>query len=201
MHFRTKIFFFVIAIISSGLIVMSGCGKRVSTTQTEQTEETTKSEAEVARPTVSGTPETTIIEPPVSQIEVAQEDIPIEEKTLEVVIPSERLAKGINDVYFDYDRYIIRDDAKDVLSTNVDLLKGIKFKKLVIEGHCDERGTSEYNIALGERRAESAKRYLSTLGIDQSKISIISFGEEKPFCSEQDENCWQQNRRAHFVVE
>ena len=88
MHFRTKIFFFVIAIISSGLIVMSGCGKRVSTTQTEQTEETTKSEAEVARPTVSGTPETTIIEPPVSQIEVAQEDIPIEEKTLEVVIPS-----------------------------------------------------------------------------------------------------------------
>ena len=197
MHFRTKIFFFVIAIISSGLIVMSGCGKRVSTTQTE---ETTKPEAEVAKPTASEAPETTIIEPPVSQIEIAQEDIPIEEKTLEVVIPSERLAKGISDVYFDYDRYIIRDDAKDALRTNADLLKGIKFKKLVIEGHCDERGTSEYNIALGERRAESARRYLSTLGIDQSKISIISFGEEKPFCSEQDENCWQQNRRAHFIL-
>jgi peptidoglycan-associated lipoprotein len=199
MHFRTKFLFFVIAIISSGLIIMSGCGKRVSTTQTE---ETTKPEAEVARPTptVSGTPETTIIEPPVSQIEVAQEDIPIEEKTLEVVIPSERLAKGINDIYFDYDRYIIRDDAKDVLRTNADLLKGKNFRKLVIEGHCDERGTSEYNIALGERRAESAKRYLSTLGIDSSKISVISFGEEKPFCSEQDENCWQQNRRAHFIL-
>lgn len=198
MYFRTKFLFFVIAIISSGLIVMSGCGKRVSTTQTE---ETTKPEAEVARPTptVTETPETTIIEPPVSQIEIAQEDIPIEEKILET-IPTAQLAKGINDIYFDYDRYIIRDDAKDVLRTNADLLKVKKFKKLVIEGHCDERGTSEYNIALGERRAESARRYLSTLGIDQSKISIISFGEEKPFCSEQNENCWQENRRAHFIL-
>lgn len=76
-----------------------------------------------------------------------------------------------------------------------------KYPKLrvIIEGHCDERGTNEYNFALGQKRADSAKQYLITLGIISSRIDIISYGEEKPLCTEQNESCWQKNRRAHFV--
>ena len=86
------------------------------------------------------------------------------------------------------------------MQNNAEFLRSNKNAKVVIEGHCDERGTIEYNIALGQRRAESAKRYLINLGIDASRISTVSYGKERPFCKEHNEDCYQSNRRAHFIV-
>ncbi len=110
------------------------------------------------------------------------------------------LQSRIQDIHFDYDRYDIRDDAKPVLKEVSAILSGNKNIKIIIEGHCDERGTNEYNLGLGDRRANSAKEYLMSLGIPSGKVETISYGEEKPLCAEQTEECWAKNRRAHFVL-
>jgi len=109
------------------------------------------------------------------------------------------LQSRIQDIHFDYDRYDIKDDAKPVLKEVSTILSRNKNIKVIIEGHCDERGTNEYNLGLGDRRANSAKEYLISLGIPSNKIETISYGEEKPICTEQTEDCWAKNRRAHFV--
>lgn len=114
----------------------------------------------------------------------------------------ERAAKaetGMKAVYFDYDRAIVRDDARAVLKANAAYLKANPNVKVRIEGNCDERGTVEYNQALGQRRAANTKKYLSNLGISSQRISLISYGKEKPFCQESSEDCWQKNRRADLV--
>jgi peptidoglycan-associated lipoprotein len=103
------------------------------------------------------------------------------------------------DIYFDYDKSFIREDAKPVLQDVADYLKGDPSKSILIEGHCDERGTAEYNIALGERRAESTKNYLVSLGVRSGAVSTVSFGEEKPWDPGHNEAAWAKNRRSHFV--
>jgi len=114
--------------------------------------------------------------------------------------PSTELANMIiEDVYFDFDRYSIRADSKKALEDDAALLKNNGAMKITIEGHCDERGPDEYNLVLGQKRADSVKRYLKDLGVDSSRIATISFGSEKPFCSEHNEACWQKNRTAHLV--
>jgi peptidoglycan-associated lipoprotein len=105
------------------------------------------------------------------------------------------------DIYFDYDQYIIRGDAQSVLETNAVWFKAGPDRTVLIEGHCDERGTSAYNLVLGERRAAAAKRYLQDLGVAPSRIKIASYGKERPFCTEHSEACWQSNRRAHFRLQ
>jgi peptidoglycan-associated lipoprotein len=110
-------------------------------------------------------------------------------------------AKGyLKDAFFDYDKADLRDDARTALSTDAEWLKRYRTVQFLIEGHCDERGTSEYNLALGDRRANAAKEYLVSLGVDASRVKTVSYGKERPFCSESTEGCWQQNRRAHFLV-
>lgn len=109
-------------------------------------------------------------------------------------------AEGLKPVYFDFDKSFIRGDAKAVMKTNAEWLKANSKAKVRIEGNCDERGTVEYNQALGQRRAASAKKYLTDLGVSGHRISLISHGKEKPVCSEHDESCWQRNRRDDFVV-
>jgi peptidoglycan-associated lipoprotein len=110
-------------------------------------------------------------------------------------------ARGyLKDAFFDYDKADLRDDARTVLSTDAEWLKRYRTIQFLIEGHCDERGTSEYNLALGDRRANAAKEYLVSLGVDASRIKTVSYGKERPFCNESSEDCWQQNRRAHFLV-
>jgi peptidoglycan-associated lipoprotein len=104
------------------------------------------------------------------------------------------------DVQFDYDSYDLRQDARSTLEQNANWLKENSGKRVEIEGHCDERGTVEYNLALGAKRAKSAKDYLVSLGISSERLSTISYGEELPLCRELDEGCWSRNRRAHFVV-
>jgi peptidoglycan-associated lipoprotein len=109
-------------------------------------------------------------------------------------------AGPLKDVNFDFDHYDLRADAKAILKGHAAWLKANPQGRVEVEGHCDERGTSKYNIALGAKRAESAKRYLIDLGISPSTLSTISYGEELPLCREQNETCWAKNRRAHFVV-
>lgn len=114
-------------------------------------------------------------------------------------LDSDSLVLKLEDIFFDFDKEIINSDSKLILNRNVQLLKENPDKKIIIEGHTDERGTNDYNLSLGERRARTTKRYLVARGIAPERISTITYGEERPFCSEQTEECFQLNRRAHFV--
>jgi peptidoglycan-associated lipoprotein len=106
----------------------------------------------------------------------------------------------LKDVLFEFDSYDLRGNARDILKGNADWLKSNPSARIEVEGHCDERGTSEYNLALGAKRSQVAKDYLVNLGISPDRISTISYGEEIPVCTEASENCWRQNRRARFIV-
>ena len=122
-------------------------------------------------------------------------------ETKEVEVPKYTEEKGVfEDIYFDFDKYDIRPDAKPILESLSDWLIKNKPSKLLIEGHCDERGTSEYNLALGDRRAKATKDYLVALGVSSGRIETISYGKEKPICTEATEECWQKNRRSHFIA-
>jgi peptidoglycan-associated lipoprotein len=104
------------------------------------------------------------------------------------------------DVRFDYDRSEIRDDGKDWLKKAADVLRKYDFLTVSVEGHCDERGTVEYNLALGDRRSKAAYDYLVSLGVQPGRLKTISYGKESPLCKEHIEDCWARNRRAHFLV-
>lgn len=110
--------------------------------------------------------------------------------------------KEVQDAYYEYDKSDVRQDARDVLTKDADLLKSIlgdfPNATIMVEGHCDERGSAEYNLGLGDRRATSAKDFLVQLGVPADKIRTISYGKERPQCTEHNEECWQKNRRAHF---
>lgn len=106
----------------------------------------------------------------------------------------------LKDVFFDFDKFDIRADQRDPLSANAEWMKKYPSVKIRVEGHCDERGTAQYNMALGEKRANAVKEYLATLGIDAGRIETVSFGKERPFAAGHDEDAWAQNRRGHFVV-
>jgi peptidoglycan-associated lipoprotein len=105
----------------------------------------------------------------------------------------------VKDAFFDFNKADVRPDARAALGQTATFLRSYPEAKVTIEGHCDERGSTEYNLGLGDRRASAAKQYLVSLGISADRISTVSFGKEKPFCSESTEACWQQNRRGHFV--
>ena len=105
----------------------------------------------------------------------------------------------VGDAYFDYDSAEIRDDAKSALRKDADFFKKYPTMRITIEGHCDERGSTEYNLALGDRRASAVKSYLVGLGIPGDRLNTVSYGKEKPFCMEADEACYTKNRRGHLV--
>jgi peptidoglycan-associated lipoprotein len=118
------------------------------------------------------------------------------QKTIEQLNQERPLA----DVFFDLDQSSIRDEARAALSTNADWLKRWTNMRISIEGHCDERGTAEYNLGLGERRANAVRSYLVELGVPGDRVVVVSKGKESPFCTESNEACWQQNRRGHFII-
>ena len=109
-------------------------------------------------------------------------------------------ASPLKDVFYEFDRYDLSADARATLRANADWLKSNPSAKVEIEGHCDERGTNEYNLALGAKRAQAAREFLSSLGIPAERLSTISYGEEIPVCQEHSEDCWRKNRRARFVI-
>jgi peptidoglycan-associated lipoprotein len=115
----------------------------------------------------------------------------------------QRVGSDVQDAFFDYDKSDVRSDARDVLQRNAAAIKGILADfpnaTIVVEGHCDERGSAEYNIGLGDRRSSSAKDFLVQLGVPADRLKTISYGKERPQCTEENESCWQRNRRAHFA--
>ena len=110
------------------------------------------------------------------------------------------IQKNFQDVYFDLDNATIKDEGRTALNANADYMKRRTSVRINVEGHCDERGTPEYNLALGERRANAVKAYLVSLGVTADRIVVVSKGKESPFCTESNESCWRQNRRGHFIV-
>lgn len=139
-------------------------------------------------------------EQPVSEERITEQQV-AKIETTEGGIPTYAEEKSIfEDIHFDFDKYDIRPEAEPIIKSIADWLMKNKSADLLIEGHCDERGTNEYNLALGDRRAKAARDSLIALGIPSGRINIISYGEEKPLCTVQNEECWQKNRRAHFVV-
>ena len=113
----------------------------------------------------------------------------------------EEFKAHVQDIFFDYDKYDIRTDAQTTLAHDASYLVSHPNVKILIGGYCDERGSNEYNLALGQNRADAAKKALVNAGMDASRIRVISYGKEKPFCTESTEACWQQNRRAGFTLD
>jgi peptidoglycan-associated lipoprotein len=108
--------------------------------------------------------------------------------------------RPLGDTFFDLDSSEIREDARPILQKNSDWLKRWTSTQITVEGHCDSRGSSEYNLALGSRRATAVKDYLVSLGVPANRVTVVSKGKEQPFCNEETEGCWQQNRRGHFLI-
>jgi peptidoglycan-associated lipoprotein len=117
------------------------------------------------------------------------------------ITDEELFAQNAHDVYFDYDKYDLRPADTSTAEQDATFLKSHPGMKILIEGHCDERGSAEYNIALGQNRAGSLKKALTNDGVDASRVRIISYGKEKPFCTEENESCWQQNRHDHLKLD
>ncbi len=142
--------------------------------------------------------------PVVEEVEPVEEVAPpleeIEEEPVEPVVEEvEPIVLG--DIFFDYDKFNIKKEFEPVLTKNAELLLSNPKVTLLIEGHCDERGTNEYNIALGEKRAKAVMDFYVTYGIDSGRLSMVSYGEERPFARGSNEDAWVKNRRAHMVVE
>jgi peptidoglycan-associated lipoprotein len=114
---------------------------------------------------------------------------------------SDLFADNVRDVFFDYDKYSLRTDQSSVAQKNASFLAQHPGMKVLIEGHCDDRGSDEYNLALGASRAEEVKQALERYGVAGDRIKTVSLGKEKPFCREENDQCWQENRRGHFSVQ
>jgi peptidoglycan-associated lipoprotein len=133
--------------------------------------------------------------PPPAPKPLTEEEI-FAKKTLDELNAEKPLA----DVQFDYDSAALSEQARGNLDKNAGWLKRWSSTRILVEGHCDSRGTNEYNLALGERRADAARDYLVSLGVPTDRIQVVSKGEEQPFCTEENESCWSQNRRGHFII-
>jgi peptidoglycan-associated lipoprotein len=127
---------------------------------------------------------------------------PVVARSAEAKITEEELfSRNVHDVFFDYDKHNIRSDQMQPLESDASFLEQHGDINVLIEGHCDERGTEEYNLGLGDQRANAVKDSLVRLGVPSSRIDTVSYGKERPFCTDENENCWQKNRRGHFVFE
>jgi len=126
---------------------------------------------------------------------------PVEKPVVDApVMPKEVKPAVLNDCFFAFDKYNLTAESKSILEGNAAELKRVMESSITIEGHCDERGTKSYNLALGEKRANAAKEYLVALGVNASRINVVSYGKERPFDMGHDEAAWAKNRRAHMVV-
>lgn len=182
-----------VIIISLVVFFLGGCVQPVQQTETtglppvETLEESSKKQAD------------TVEELP-SEMDIEKIDSTITKKTYQGIEGEFMETHLLKDCYFEFDRYGITKEARKILAENARILKKMTNSKIQIEGHCDERGTKEYNLALGERRAASVKNYLNSLGVPPKNITTISYGEEMPVDTRSNEDAWAKNRRAHFII-
>jgi peptidoglycan-associated lipoprotein len=176
------------------LTALYGCPKKKPATPPQDLDVETK--------TVPAPPATTqdVAPPPAAPTVQDQTEDPLLSQDLQVVNDELRRRGFSPDVYFEYDESSLSDDARGKLARNADLLKAQGQFLVTIEGHADERGTNEYNLALGERRSNAVRDYLGSLGVSGDRLRTISYGEERPVCTQTEESCWSQNRRAHLVI-
>jgi peptidoglycan-associated lipoprotein len=176
-------------------VALTGCAKRPATTQ-------------AAAPAPTGAATSTAAAPPSTGSQLQSGGgassggtaTPAPTTTARPAVQDFAAVADLTDVFFDFDKYDIRPNDAKTLDANANWLKSNPNHLVLIEGHCDERGTNEYNLALGERRAKSTMNYLVSQGVQANRITIISYGEERPQCTEHTESCWAKNRRAHFLV-
>jgi len=185
-----KSFTFLFLVLLVFAFILAGCpAKKVVQPEKELQQQPTVTPQETTQKAAEKRPEEKITEQSLAKIETKEE------------APEYTEERGLfEDIHFDYDAYNIRPDAKPVLEKVASSLLKSAAAKVLLEGHCDERGTDEYNLALGDRRAKAAKDYLIALGVAPSRIETISYGELKPVCKESTEKCWAKNRRVHFVI-
>jgi peptidoglycan-associated lipoprotein len=138
--------------------------------------------------------------PPPKEVPPGARELTEEERFARMTLDEINNSKPLDDVFFEYDKSDLSEQARSSLQKNGAWLKRWASTRITVEGHADSRGTNEYNLALGERRSTAVRDYLVTLGVPAARISIVSKGEEEPACREEAETCWLQNRRAHFIV-
>jgi peptidoglycan-associated lipoprotein len=180
-------------LVGVGLLLMqTGCGKKIAPVSSTAT----LSDERVS----SSLPSGGVTEEGIREERVQADSPAMQDGAGEPALAgSDEEAGELLDVFFEFDQAILKEESKANLQKNAKRLMMEKVR-IKIEGHADERGTEEYNLALGERRAQAVKRFLTALGVDKNRINTISFGEERPFCKEPSENCYKENRRAHFVL-
>lgn len=172
------------SVVFSAALALAGCSSTTTTKPNEPKAASVKPAAESKKTVVASSPRA-------SSLEALQRG----EST---ATPA---SSPLKEIYFDFDRYDLRSDARETLKANAGWLKTNLSAIVQIEGHCDERGTTEYNLALGAKRAQAAKDYLVALGVAAERLSTISYGKELPACTEHTEACWQRNRRDRFVIQ
>jgi peptidoglycan-associated lipoprotein len=183
-------------------LVLAGCAKQPATTQASAPAPTGATGTGLAGPGGTGSTSATATDPGrgAASSSATGGGSGATGPTIRPPIKDFRTAAHLEDIHFDYDRADIREADSRILDANAGWLKANADHLVVIEGHCDERGTSEYNTALGDRRAKATMNYLVSRGVASSRITVISYGKERPTCSERSSECWAKNRRAHFLV-
>jgi peptidoglycan-associated lipoprotein len=201
MRFRSNVQVLFAAAVLIGSLALYGCPKRPEVLQAGPAavgpQAATAPAPAAAQPSPQ-TAETPVTRPP------APAETPVQPAPAAAAPAAAAAVPGpspLKDVFFDYDKAGIRDDQKAALTENVGWLKGNTGAKILVEGHCDERGTAEYNLGLGERRAKAVKDYLIAAGIAADRVSTISYGKERPFVLGHDESAWKWNRRGHFTIQ
>jgi len=181
------------------MLLFAGCsGKNVASSSGDQSAQSARAKSEAIQPdAIKTVPTERSFDRPSGSASTPSGSLP---SNLSLSPESASGSDGLGDVFFDYDQFQIRKDAMPVLDSNAEWLRSNGKKTALIEGHCDERGTLAYNLVLGEKRARAAKKYLQDLGVPVSQLQTTSYGEARPFCKQQNEDCYQQNRRVHFVT-
>ena len=187
-HITWKVIFVVLIL---GLLIFTGCAEKKSVVTSDATQKQEIAPAPAAKPSEQ------------QDVVTSKDKSEWREAAAEKSVDLEKMAKTespVSDINFDFDSFSIRPDAREILKINANYFMKNRVSSIVVEGHCDERGTAEYNMALGERRAQETKNYLVNLGIKEAIIRTVSFGEENPLDPASNEEAWAKNRRAHFVV-
>lgn len=190
-----------VAVVLLAMLLAPACAKRPAMTQTAAPPPT--GAAVTAAPPAPAAP----VAPPAPAPPATPPPPPTPPPVVAPPAPAPRPAPAdfksipaLREVFFDFDKHTIRPDAARALDANVEWLKSNPSALILIEGHCDERGTNAYNLALGERRAKAAQEYVAARGVDAARIVTITYGEERPVCTARNAACWAQNRRAHFLT-